>query len=125
MKLKLSDIVGAVISLRTLGAEKMPIRLAYNIQRNIRLLAVEAATYERMRQDLVKHKYGEETEDKSFKVPDEKMDDFVAEMNKLGEEEVELDVHTVNFADLADIKVSPNTLQGLEWMFVDGEQEKT
>jgi len=118
MKLKLLNIVNATPALRMLGAEKMPIRVAYNIQRNIRLLAVETATYEKIRQDLIKNKYGKKTNE-SFTVTAENMEAFTAEMDKLGQEEIDMDVHTVNLSDFGDIKVSPNELQSLDWMFVE------
>ena len=116
MKVKLHEVVNSLQSLQALGMEKMPIKLAYNIQRNMRLLSAEMDTYEKSRVDLIKSKYGTEQEDGSYQVSKDNMPEYRKEMETLGMIEVDLDMHTITIADFGDIKVAPIALDHLDWM---------
>jgi hypothetical protein len=123
MKLTLSQIVNGYAALARVGSEKMNIKLAYNIQRNMRIMEPEAQQFEKARVELVKTKYGkEDPETKAFSVPPPKLEAFQKELGQLLEVEVDLDIHTVQMDDFS-IEITPIDLMALHWMFVNGETE--
>lgn len=120
MKLKLSQIVNSVQALQRLGEEKLPIKIAYSIQRNIRLLQPELEGYEKSRIGLIKEKYGEK-DGENFKVSDNKLEDFTKELVELQSVEVDMDIHKINLDN--SIQMSANDLLFLSWMFIDPVEE--
>ena len=116
MKLKLSQIVESFEAIKRVGNEKMPIKTAWNIQRNMRLIAPEFDAWEEKRAELIKNKYGAKDEKGNFLVTPNNMNVFREEMKTLGDVEIELDIQTIPMDDFkADI--SPADLMALEWMF--------
>lgn len=122
MKLKLSDIVKGTAALGRLGSEKLPVHLAYQIERNIRKINPELESYEKLRVDLVK-KYGREDEqDGSYEVIEPKqLIEFNKENEALLAVEIEVDIQTIGMQQLR-IDISPLDLLALEWMFVEDFQ---
>jgi hypothetical protein len=119
MKLKLSEIVIGIHALQRIGNEKLPIQIAYNLQRNMRLMQPEAQQYDDKRVELIKTKYGVE-KDGNWTVPPDNLTEFQAEMNDLGSVEVDIDVHTINLDEVSDVMISLNDLYPLDWMFEAG-----
>lgn len=117
MKLKLSEILNAFQALNRLAADKMPIKLAYRIQRNIRMIQPELDAFEAARIKLIHDKWGEKQADGPSKVPPEKMADFMKEIDELKAEEVEVDIHPLKLDEA--IQITPGDMLALHWMFVD------
>jgi len=119
MKLKLSQIINARDALTRLASEKYPAHIAYRIQRNIRTLEPEASSYYKTRDGLIKDKYGAELNPEGqpgvYTVLPEKAADFMAEINPLLDEQVDVAIMTIDLNDLHEI--SPLDLMALEWMF--------
>jgi len=123
MKLKLVEAVQGFNALQRIGIEKMPIKLAYTIQRNMRLLEADVRAYEEKRVDLIKTKYGVKDEEDNFKVPPKRFDAFQKQLNQLGQVEIEVAIQTIPMEDVT-FNISPNDLIFLEWLFVDGDTPK-
>jgi hypothetical protein len=117
MKLKLSQIIGSKEALQRLGGERFPANIAYRIQRNIKAISPEAVAFEKARDDLIKNKYGEPLEGKpdhfSLKDP-EKLKLFTEEISNLLDEEVDIQIMTLNLDILHDI--TPLDLLAIEYM---------
>ena len=124
MLLKISQIVEGYQVLSRIGNEKMPIKTAFTIQRNIRLLQPEYTQWDEKRTSLIKERFGIEDDKGNFTVPTDKISSFTEEMKALGEVEVELNLrviplHAVDFP----LDISPIDLMALEWMFVQPEEK--
>ena len=118
MKLTLVQIVSGYQALENIGTEKMPIKLAYIFQRNMRTLQPDFKDYEQKRTELIKTKYGVEQENGNWIVPQEKKKKFTTELETLGELELELDIRTIDLSNV-NMNIAPNDLFILEWMFIE------
>jgi hypothetical protein len=116
MKLTLKQVADSFEPLRRVSTEKMPINVAWEIQRNTRLINPEFVAWDEKRAGLIKTKYGEEDKDGNFLVPPKNMIAFQAEMNILNEIEIELDIHVIPISSFT-ANISPADLSELEWMF--------
>lgn len=121
MKLKLDQIFIGYAALQQVGSEKLPIKLSFTLQRNMRLLAPEAEGYEKSRVALIKTKYGVEQKNGNFSVPPKNMEAFQKEMDELGKSEIELDIKTIAIDQAEALQISPVQFDALEWMFVENE----
>jgi hypothetical protein len=95
--------------------------LAYRIQRNIRKINPILDEFEEERLKLV-HQYGEKEEKGGFKVKDENIEAYVADIKALREETEELDIRVICIDDLT-VNVTPLMLTDLHWMFEDSKIE--
>jgi hypothetical protein len=116
MKLKIEQVVESFQVLGRLGQEKMPVKLAYEIQRNARLMEPDFKAREEKRVELIKTKYGVTGENGDIMVLPDRMEAFVKDMMDLDSVEVELDLHTIDLDNL-NINITPNDLFWLDWMF--------
>lgn len=114
MKIKLSDIVNSVTALSKLGEEKLPIKLSYSIQRNIRLLQPELKSFEDARLNLIKD-CGIKLPDENWQVQPDHMKEFIEKIEELVSVEIELDIHKISMNE--NINISANDLLLLSWMF--------
>jgi hypothetical protein len=124
MKIKLQEIVDGYQAIRRLGAEKMPVQLAYTIQRNMRLMLQEYTEWDKKRVDLIKLQYGVMDEKKNWSVPPEKQEAFNADLAELGNVELELDIHPIPIEQFATT-IAPNDLMVLAWMFEGFDPKKS
>jgi len=130
MKLYLRQLVSARESLQQFGGEKLPVKLAYRIQRNLRKINNELQDFEEARLELVR-KYGKQNEKGFMEVVPENMEAFNADLKTLLDEEVDVDIQSIPIQDLADVQtkeglpnaVAPLLLMNLDFMF-DGEVAK-
>jgi hypothetical protein len=118
MKLKLGQIADSFEPLRRVGNEKLPIKVAWEIQRNSRLIFPEFSAWDEKRADLIKTKYGEQDKEGNFLVPPKNMNSFKEEMKSLGDIEIELDIHVIPMSSFT-ANISPSDLALLDWMFED------
>lgn len=123
MKLKLSQIVNGYSALMAVGTEKLPIKSAYRLQRNMRMLKPEAEQFEKTRVDLIQTKYGvKDKKDESFSVPPERLSAFHKQLEEVLSVEIEVDVQGIPIDELSDqFQISPVALMALDWMFTNGE----
>lgn len=122
MKLKLSQIVNGYSALMEVATAKLPIKSAYRLQRNMRILKPEAEQFEKTRIDLIKTKYGVKGEEDSYTVPESKIAVFQKQLEEVLSMEVEVDVQEIPIDELSDqFQISPVALMALDWMFTNGE----
>lgn len=121
MKMKLSQIIGAHDPLRRLAGEKFPANIAYRIQRNLRTIEPEVVAYNKSRNELIKTKYGEKS-DEGYRVKPDKIEAFTNEINEMLAEEVDVNIVTIEFEWLREI--SPLDMMALDWMFDSPKNEK-
>jgi len=124
VKLTLDKIINVAAALIQISSEKMPVKLAYNIGRNLRLVEPEVKAYEKARIDLIKTKYGKkQKDDDQYEVPPKAIEAFMAEIEELQSVEIDLDLHTVNITEIK-FDISPATLMGLECILIDNPPEE-
>jgi hypothetical protein len=116
MKLKISQIADGFQIINRIGNEKMPIKVSFIIQRNLRLLAPEFTDWEKTRTDLIINKYGTKDDNGNFTVSAENIKAFQDEMTAIGAVEVDLDLQTIPLNDFR-LEISPVDLMAIEWMF--------
>jgi hypothetical protein len=100
MKLTLKQIVEASPALARLGSEKLPVKMAYTIGRNIQKLKPELENFDKTRDDLIKNRYGVKNDDGNFEIPTKNREKFVDEINVLQALEVEIDIWVVKLSEL-------------------------
>ena len=123
MKLTLDKVVAGYAALQRIGGEKMPIKIAYDIQRNMRIMQPDANQYDQQRIELIKTKYGTRDEKDNWTVVPEKIGEFTKEMATLGEAEVDIDIHTIELNNFKT-DIAPLDLMALEWMFVEEKKDE-
>ena len=124
MRIRLSQIMSSQDAIKTLASQKLPVRTAYKIQKNLRLLEPEVSNFEKIRSQLIMEKYGEEEEGSngSYKVPPENMKDYLKELNQLLDLEVTVDIQKVTLPENFEMLVSD--VYALDWMIDFDEEEK-
>jgi len=129
MKITLEQAVTGLNALQHIGAEKLPIKLAYTLQRNMRLLGPDVKAYDEQRVELIKGKYGELAKDKDgntiegqYQVKPEKLEAFAKEIEALASVEIELDLRTIPL-DGVNMSIAPNDLYALDWMFTEADPD--
>jgi hypothetical protein len=111
MKLKLIEIVNGYSIFSTID-EKLPIKLSWEVDDLLEILKKYVQRFDKERVELLK-KFGEEIEDKpgTFKITDET--NYLSEINKLAETEVELEFKQISLdsLDAAGVKLQHNAAQ--------------
>jgi hypothetical protein len=114
IRLAVRELLDAQPALQRLGAEKLPIKVAYNLARLMRVIQPELDDFYKQRNDLVKQ-YGvtrpatdaERTQhgDEVTEVPKDKIEEFRNEINELADEKITLDREPLklgaNFPDIS------------------------
>lgn len=116
MKLKNIQIVNAKTALTNLGAERLPIKVAYAVTKNFQKLDADIRTFESLRLDIFK-RWGKENDQGMISILPEHQKEFETDMNDLLMLEIEVDILQVNLNNV-DCKMSPLELLELEWMIV-------
>jgi hypothetical protein len=122
IKLTIKQMIESYFALNRIGAEKHPIKVSYNIQRNLRLITNEYEIWDKQRKELIRTKYGKKDETGESKVIPEKLRAFQDEMDLISEEVVELDLHTMSLEEYK-LDIAPVDLMALDWMFKEAEPE--
>ncbi len=115
MKLKLSQVVGSVESLKALLETKVPAKTAYWLSKLINnQIERELKAFNVARDNLIKE-HGTEDEDKSVSVKEGKMGEYNEKLVELLETEIEVEWNPLKIEDLGDIKIEPKNL--VSWLF--------
>ncbi len=100
MKLTVDDVLAAHVAISgvlqtqfKLG--EFPEKLFYRLSKIDRKLSREVDDYERTRVAMVKHFAGDVPEGQPVNVPDDKIPDFLAKIDEVLAEEIELDIQPV------------------------------
>ena len=119
MKLKLADIYVAKGALKKLVAMDMETKGKYWIAKNAKKIFAEIEMIEEQKNEMIK-KLGKK-EGKGFHIEkgSKAMDKFLADMDVLLKQEVEVDIQPVAFEEVENLKVSPGVLMDLFFLFKD------
>ena len=133
MKIKLSKLVNAVSSLQGLSKrDDLPIKVAYALVKNYKKIDTELKAFEETKNKLFE-KYGEkvvldkkgnvvEDESKGKKVTrikKEHIETFNKEIDKILEDEIDLQVHKIKIEIFEDVKIKPQTLMAIDFLLED------
>lgn len=131
MKLKVKQIVQSQNAIQVLNGEKLPLKLAWRFQRNIRKITTELEDFNKVNFELVK-KYGKENEPNgsgTWELLKENVTAYDEEIRPILDDEVEIDVQPIPLSlfDFApDPKLpndkyrpQPGVLLDLDWMLMD------
>jgi len=122
MKIKLSQLINSVESLKILQETKLPIKISYRINRLINKLEPELKLFYQKRDDLIKELGEKETENgqEVFKVKEDNMQAFLDKQTELVSEEIEIDWFTpIPLDSLGEISIEPKHIALLSWIFAD------
>jgi hypothetical protein len=115
VKLKLFVLLNSIEALTRLSGEKLPLKTAYWIQKNLSAVKREHEEYETVRSKLVME-LGEHGNDDSWKVKVDNMEYFGKQLAELLSEETECDVKKVTLPD--ELMLTPADVSALEWMIL-------
>ncbi|KKR00038.1 MAG: hypothetical protein UT24_C0018G0020 [Candidatus Woesebacteria bacterium GW2011_GWB1_39_12] len=119
MELTLQRIYNMASSLRKLIQQEVPVKVAYQLAKNVRVIDDEYQLIEKQRADLIR-KHGEVQEDGSTRVADENVAAFTKEMAEYLRTSTEVDVKSVSISDLGDnCKLTPQEVIDLEGLLVE------
>ena len=114
-------------ALQVLSQERLPVKAAFAITRNLRVLQDQLKDVEEVRQRLLKEKAILDEQDNP-KVDedgqaqfdsDEEREAFLKAVNDLYSEEVEVDIRKVTIDSFGDAEVPAAVLYALDWMVDD------
>ncbi len=115
MQIKLSDIVGNIENIKSLLTCKLPIKIAYKLNKLSNKLDRELIYYSEIKNKLI-IELGEKQENGDIKIVDPvKIKEFEEKHQEILSADVELDFEKIKVEDLGDIVVSPNEL--VNWIF--------
>lgn len=115
MQLKLREIVANVENIKSLLNNKLPVKIAYKLNKLSGKLDKELVPYSETKNKLILE-LGEKQENGETSITDtEKKAEFFKKNDELLETEVEIEFDPIKIEDLGDITVAPNEL--VSWIF--------
>jgi len=126
----LKTLVESKNALEGLLKGSLPIDIAWDLKKFIKVINPELASYEEIRiQKVIEmgYEYEDENKKRLHKVKDENMDEFAKQLNELLNKEVEVVVPKIRIDDLKkfkdvngkNIEISIEHLMILDWIIVD------
>lgn len=113
MKTTLGDLVAIRSDLNKLFECDIPIQTSWTLSKFIRQLESQYNDFETNRIKIVK-KYIPEG---AKKVPEDKLDEFRDELQKLLDVELEIEVEPITIEDLGNVNISPIALSKMSFLF--------
>ena len=114
MKLKLIDMLNANDILEKLSIIKFADGVtSYKLLRNIKNISAELTHFYEIKNKLIEQ-YGNKKNDGSYEVPVSNRDEFMKQLNELLQQEVEINVLTINPEKLSGY--SPVDFLAIDWM---------
>lgn len=121
MRLKLKDLWNSQQVISELDRLILPIKVSYWIGKNTKKIHSEIQAIERQRIKLVE-KYGVVQEDKTLKVPEEKVKQFQGEFEEFLETEIEINIVPLSLESFGAVNLSPSCMAALDFIFIDQEK---
>lgn len=118
MKLKNGVIFNATEALNKLATSDLPIKVVYNLKKNMDAINEQLKVINESRNSLIK-KYGHD--DKITQDDKEAMQKFVSDFNEILEIEEEVDIRTFTLEDLDGAKLSAADLSAVMFMIKEEE----
>jgi hypothetical protein len=119
--MKLSELVEAQPALQRLANEKMPVKVAYAIAKNLRAVKPEVEAFEETRLKLLEENWELDPNTNQFKIPPEDQEKWQQMAKELLDTEVDIKVYIVDLATMDGTRVTPNDMAALSWMFTNGD----
>ena len=110
MQLTVKDIYDLQEGLSELANKELPVAVAFKLQLNLRKVADEYQSAQKLRDKIVQKYKEKDLENGRVKLKKEKMDWYKKEIDELMDQEVKVNLQKIDINDLADIKVSAKTL---------------
>lgn len=115
IKVKLGQIIKSKDSLIELSKQKLPIKISYLLAKILKECDKELNFFEEERQKKIKE-MGIENDKKEIAIPDEKIKDFVEELNVLGNTDIDLNFDKLKIIDLENVNIESTHLLSLDWL---------
>lgn len=110
MTIPLSEVVNSVDGLKALLDCKLPIKVSYRISKLVNhQIERELKNFNEARNKLIQE-FGTENEDQTVSVKPEKMADYIAKLNELLSEQIELDWEPIAIDSFGDAQIEPKNL---------------
>lgn len=115
MKIALGQLRTSEAALAKLSQEALPIMISYKLTKFLKAASKELAELEANRDKLVRQFGVEDSEQGRISVPQEKLEDFMKELEPLLLHEVDFEFEKIQAGTLPDtVKISPSDLILLE-----------
>ena len=110
MQLTVKDIYELQEGLSELANKELPVAVAFKMQLNLRKVADEYQSAQKLRDKIVQKYKEKDLDDGQVQIQKDKLEAFKQEIDELMDQEVKVNLQKVDINDLADIKVSAKTL---------------
>ena len=114
--MKLQDLVVAEQPMARLMEQKMSALTAYRLALIVRQMEPHLAEFKKQRLEIAR-RYGEE-KDGQVTVPEERMAEFLKELQPLLDEEVEIKFHPISPQAIEGM-MTPQDMYALHWLFAE------
>jgi hypothetical protein len=124
--MKISDILNAQPVIADLAQQKLSARLAYAVQKNLRLIEQELKDYEKARLEALTRSGGTPNQETGvYDFTPEQRAAFDAEFRELLETEVLFAPHLISMEllDRDGVKLTPVEMMQIEWLVKESEVE--
>lgn len=121
MKLKVSQVLNAVEPLKKINAPELPIAVSMRLINIMDQLNPVLVAFEARRKPLF-DSYAVTSDSKNKKskkkVPPKQQSKFIAEIQTLLDEEIELPIEPLSLSDLKGVKISSSELRLIKWLVI-------
>jgi hypothetical protein len=115
MKVTVKQILEGQQSIAKLLDKSLPAATAFRLGRLVSKVDAELKVFDDQRTKLVQE-MGEDIGEGKFKIKDENIDKFNAEMNTLMAIEIDIDVQQLSISEFGAIEVTARDLLQIEWL---------
>lgn len=112
MKLTVLDVINAIAPLGKMASADLPIAIALKLNDSVERLNKVLAAFEKKRK-TIEAEFKIKGEDE---VPKDKLDDFNAAVDKIADEEIDLDIKPFSIDDLEGVKLSSGDIKLVRWL---------
>lgn len=113
--MKLGELVISANVLMGLGNQKLPAKAAFQLRRVIEQVQVELARFDKVREELAKQ-YGDDIGDGKYKIREESLEKFAAEMNDLLGADIDIAIQKIGIDAFQGVELSVQDLVLLDWL---------
>ena len=117
MKITMARVLSIREELDSLFMKDMPVKTAWKISKFIRRVESEYNDFEKNRMKILDKYVDKEV----GKVPDDKQQELMEEMEDLLDVEVEIEVDTVDISELGDISLPPLDMAKMSFLFDEAQ----
>lgn len=122
MKLTMNQIVGSQDALQHLMDQKLPVKVAYNLQRDLRLILQEIETFNKLNTDKIKE-LGSQIAPDQIRVKPENRNEYNEYMEELLLHEIELDLRPVKLDTLQGVDLTVRDVLLLDYLIEEASDE--